>query len=210
MEEISITAETRKGKGKSFAKKVRKEGGIPAILYGKDTESIPITISLREWEKLRKRIKRNTIFKMEIPGIEGVKSRPVMVKNIQRTIIGDRINHIDFLQVSMERKVEVEIPVYLTGDAKGLVNNGIIEQHLRTMMVECLPSQIPEKVDVDISDLDIGDSVHVHEISIPGVKLLGNPDVAIVTIIPPTVEEKAVTEEVVVEEKEEKEEKKEE
>jgi large subunit ribosomal protein L25 len=205
MEEILIKAETRVGKGKSAVKKIRRQGGIPAVLYGKDVESIPLTISLKDWEKLRKRLKRNTILKMELPGSVGTGTRPVMVKNIQRTVIGDSINHIDFLQVSMERKVEVEIPIYLTGEAKGLVNGGIIEQHLRTVMAECLPSQIPEKVDIDITDLDIGDSVHVHEISIEGVKLLENPGVAIVTVIPPTAaEEKAVTEEtVIVEEKKE-------
>jgi large subunit ribosomal protein L25 len=205
MEEILIKAETRVGKGKSAVKKIRRQGGIPAVLYGKDVESIPLTISLKDWEKLRKRLKRNAILKMELPGSVDTGTRPVMVKNIQRTVIGDSINHIDFLQVSMERKVEVEIPIYLIGDAKGLVNGGIIEQHLRTVMAECLPSQIPEKVDVDITDLDIGDSVHVHEISIEGVKLLENPGVAVVTIIPPTAaEEKAVTEEtVIVEEKKE-------
>ncbi|OGP65255.1 MAG: hypothetical protein A3K22_03140 [Deltaproteobacteria bacterium RBG_16_42_7] len=204
MEEMLIKAESRKGKGKSVAKKIRNQGGIPAVLYGKDIASLPITISLKDWERLRKRLKRNTILKMELPDNGGVQNRPVMVKKIQRTLIGDKICHIDFLQVSMERKVEVEIPIYLTGEAKGFVNNGIIEQHLRTIMVECLPSQIPEKVDVDITNLDIGDSVHVHEISIPGVKLLENQNVAIVTVIPPTGgEEKAVTEEVVVEEKKE-------
>ncbi len=209
MEELLIKAEARKGKGKSIAKKIRRQGGIPAVLYGKDIESMPITISLREWERLRKRLKRNTILKMELPEAGNVVSRPVMVKNIQRTIIGDNICHIDFLQVSMERKIEVEIPIYLVGEAKGLVDNGIIEQHLRTIMVECLPSQIPEKVDIDITNLGIGDSFHVHEITIPGVKLLENADVAVVTIIPPTAEEKAVTEETVVEEKKEEKEKEE-
>ncbi len=198
MEEILIKAETRSGKGKSAVKKIRMQGGIPAVLYGKDTESIPLTVSLKDWEKLRRRLKRNAILKMELLGsVTG--SRPVMVKNVQRGIIADTIDHIDFLQVSMERKVEVEIPIYLTGESKGVVNGGIVEQHLRTVMAECLPSQIPEKVDVDITDLDIGDSIHVHEIAIEGVKLLENPGVAIVTIIPPTTgEEKVVAEETVV------------
>jgi len=198
MEEILIKAETRSGKGKSAVKKIRREGGIPAVLYGKDTESIPLTVSLKDWEKLRKRLKRNAILKMELfGGVTG--SRPVMVKNVQRAVIGDFIDHIDFLQVSMERKVEVEIPIYLIGESKGVVDGGIVEQHLRTVMAECLPSQIPEKVDVDITNLGIGDSVHVHEIAIEGVKLLENPGVAIVTIIPPTTgEEKVVAEETVV------------
>jgi large subunit ribosomal protein L25 len=198
MEEILIKADTRTGKGKSLAKKIRKEGGIPAILYGKDIKSLPITISLKEWEKLRKQLKRNTILTMKLPESAGAADRPVMVKNVQRTVIGNTICHIDFLQVSMERKLEVEIPIFLTGTAIGLKDNGIVEQHLRAVMAECLPFQIPEKVDVDITNLGIGDSVHVHEISIPGVKLLENPDVAIVTIIHPTGEEKALTEETLV------------
>jgi large subunit ribosomal protein L25 len=198
MEEILIKADTRVGKGKSLAKKIRKEGGIPAILYGKDIESLPITISTKDWEKLHKQLKRNTILTMKLPDSAGAADRPVMVKNVQRTVIGNTISHIDFLQVSMQRKIEVEIPIYLTGTAKGLLDNGIVEQHLRTVMAECLPSQIPEKVDIDITDLGIGDSVHVHEISIPGVKLLENPDVAIVTIIHTAGEEKALTEETLV------------
>jgi large subunit ribosomal protein L25 len=198
MEEILIQAETRKGKGKSLAKKIRREGGIPAILYGKDIESLPIKISTREWDKLRKQIKRNTILMMKLPESTGTADRPVMVKHVQRTVIGDTICHIDFLQVSMKRKIEVEIPIFLTGTAKGLQDNGIVEQHLRTVMAECLPSQIPERVEIDITELGIGDSVHVHEIAMPDVKFLENPDVAIVTIIHASGEEKALTEETVV------------
>ncbi len=204
MEEILIKAKSRTGKGKSLAKKIRKEGGIPAILYGRGMESLPIIISAREWGKLHKQLKRNAIITMQLPDDSGAENRPVMVKNIQRTVISDNICHIDFLQVSMERKIEVEIPIYLTGTAIGFKDNGIAEQHLRTIMVECLPFKIPEKVDVDITNLGIGDSVHVHEISIPGVKLLENQDVAIVTIIHPAGEEKALTEEsIVTEEKKE-------
>jgi len=198
MEEILIKAETRVGKGKSLAKKIRKEGNIPAILYGKDIESLPIAISVKDWEKLRKQLKRNTILTMKLPDSAGTTDRPVMVKNVQRTVIGDTINHIDFLQVSMERKIELEIPIFLIGTAKGLKDNGIVEQHLRTVMAECLPSQIPDRIDVDITDLGIGDSIHVHEIAMPGVKFLENQDVAIVTIIHPSGEEKALTEETVV------------
>ncbi|MCX8021659.1 MAG: 50S ribosomal protein L25 [Syntrophorhabdaceae bacterium] len=203
MEEFVIKAEIRKGSGKIVARKLRKEGFIPAVLYGKSMPSLPISISVNDWEKLRKRLKRNTIINMELPDNGGVKREPVMVKDIQKSVIGDKIKHIDFLHVSMERKMEVEIPINLIGTAKGTINNGIVELHLRTIMVECLPSQIPDKVDIDVTNLDIGDSIHVHEIQIPGVKLLEHPDVAIVTVIPPTGEEKAVTEETLVEEKKE-------
>jgi large subunit ribosomal protein L25 len=207
MEEILVKAERRKGRGKSLARKLRKEGKIPAILYGKDTEPLSITVSLKEWERLSRHRRRNMILKMELQNNGDVESRPVMVKDIQREFLSDNVLHIDFLQVSMERTVQVEIPIHLVGQAKGVIDSGIIEQHLRTIMVECLPAQIPEKIDVDVSDLGIGDSFHVHQISIPGIKLLEGLDVAIVTVIPPAVEEKPVVEEEIAEpEKVEKEE----
>ncbi len=204
MEEFFIRADIRKEKGKSKAKSTRRQGGIPCVLYGRGLESLGITISLKEWEKLRKSIKRNAILKMELHNDGGVEERPVMIKNIQRGIIKDEVLHIDFLQVSMERKLEVEIPIYLTGEAAGVKNNGIVEQHLRTIMVECLPSMIPERIDLDVTKLEIGDSIHANEISIPGVKILEHLDVAIVTVIPPSGEEKAAASEAAeVEKKEE-------
>ena len=207
MEDNLIKAEIRKGKGKSKAKSTRKKGGIPCVLYWRGLESLGITVSLKDWERLRKNIKKNTILKMELRSDGGVEERPVMIKDIQRGILRDEVLHIDFLQVSMERKIEVEIPIHLTGEAEavGVKNNGIVELHLRTIMVECLPSMIPEKIDLDVTNLDIGDSIHANEISIPGVKILEHLDVAIVTIIPPSGgEEKAVTVEAAeVEKKEE-------
>ncbi len=197
MEELVLKAETRSGTGKSVTRKLRQGGRVPAVLYGQDISPVSITIGAKEWEKLQRHMKRNVILNMELTGSAGVEHRPVMVKDIQKEFVHHSILHIDFLQVSMERTVEVEIEIALIGTPKGLVDNGIIEQHLRTINVECLPTAIPEQIEVDISDLDIGDSFHVSQISIPGVKLLEGADVAIVTITPPVTEEAvATTEEV--------------
>lgn len=204
MEETLLRAQARKGTGKGVSRKLRKEGSIPAVLYGKDVAPVPIKISAREWVVLMRHARRNVILNMELQGDQGVESRPVMVKEIQRSYLGDDIVHIDFLQVSMERAVEVEIPIHLIGTAKGVADNGIVEQHLRTIRVECLPTQIPEQIDIDVTNLDIGDSIHVSDISMPGIELLEGMDVAVVTVIPPETEEKPVTvEEVEPEKKEE-------
>jgi large subunit ribosomal protein L25 len=192
MEEILLRAETRKGTGKGFARKLRREGNIPAVLYGRDVETVPIKISEKEWVTLMRRVRRNVILTMELHGDKGVESRPVMIKKIDTGFLGDDINHIDFLQVSMERTIEIEIPIHLTGLAKGVTDNGIVEQHLRSIMVECLPTQIPEQIEIDVTNLDIGDSIHVSDISLSGVKLLEHMDVAVVTVIPPELEEKPV------------------
>jgi large subunit ribosomal protein L25 len=203
MEEATIKAEIRQGKGKSSVRKLRTQGRVPGVVYGKDVTALPITVSAKEWERLGRHLKRNAILKMFLEMGGKVEERPVMVKDVQTGFANDKILHIDFLQVSMERTVEVEIPVRLTGQPKGALKNGIIELHLRTVMVECLPGQIPEALELDITELDIGDSIHVHEVSIPGVRFLEHSDVAIVTVTPPTTEEQPAVEAVEEEKKEE-------
>jgi large subunit ribosomal protein L25 len=192
MEEILLRAEKRKGTGKGVTRKIRKEGNIPAVLYGRGVESVPIKISAKEWDTLMRRGRKNVIITMELYGDSGAENRPVMIKSIQPGYLGDDVCHIDFLQVSMERTIEIEIPIHLTGTAKGVINNGIVEQHLRSIMVECLPTQIPEKIEIDVTNLEIGDSIHVSDISLSGVKLLEHMNVAVVTIIPPEAEEKPI------------------
>ncbi len=191
MSDTTIKAERRTGTGKSVTRKLRREGRIPAVVYGRDTEPAAVTIVARDWERLMRHTRKNVILTMELTSNGGTETRPVMVKEVRKDIIGETVLHIDFLQVSMERMIQVEIPVEFLGTPKGVINNGIVEQHLRSIMVECLPTDIPDKIAIDVTDLDIGDSYHVHQISIPGVKVLEHGDVAIVTVTPPTTEEKA-------------------
>jgi len=190
MEEIRIKAEARKGRGKGPARRLRREGTIPAVLYGKDVEPLALAISSRDWWLLETHARSNAIIKMELTDGTKVQERPVMVKNVQKRPVDDKVLHVDFLQVSMERAVQVEVPIHLVGNPVGVVNGGVVDQHLRVAMIESLPGQIPEFIEVDISNLDIGDSIHIHEISLPGVKLLDAPDVAVVGVTPPEAEEK--------------------
>ncbi len=196
MEQVLIKADTRNGKGKGIARKLRREGRIPAVLYGRSVEPVSITVSSRDWDNISRHMKKNVILDMEISGGQGVENRPVMVKEVRKDALGTNVLHIDFLQVSMERTVEVEVPIHLKGKSKGEVMGGIIDIHLRSVKVECLPAQIPEEIVIDVADLEIGDSVHVEDISLPGVKMVEHGDIAILTLIPPTVEEKKIEEEV--------------
>lgn len=192
MEQVLIKADRRSGTGKGVARKARAAGMIPAVLYGGGVDPVSITISSKDWDKITRHMKRNVILDMEIHGGASVENRPVMVKEVQRNGVGTEIMHIDFLQVSMEKTVEVEVPIHLSGKSKGEVLGGVIDIHLRSIKVECLPGQIPEEIVVDLTELDIGDSVHVSDISLPGVKLIEHGDVAILSVVPPTVEEKKV------------------
>lgn len=195
MEQVFIKADTRNATGKGIARKLRREGRIPAVLYGRNVDPVSITVSTKDWEKITRHMKRNVILDMEITGGKGVENRPVMVKEVQKDGLGVNVMHIDFLQVSMERTVEVEVPIHLKGKSKGEILGGIIDIHLRSARVECLPTQIPEEIVIDITELDIGDSVHVSDISLPGVKMMEQGGTAILSVIPPTVEEKKVVEE---------------
>ncbi len=183
MDQMIVKAEKRDNRGKEVARKLRRAGRIPAVLYGRDVSPLPITVSAREWSVLGRHVKRNAILDMEISSAEGSSEhRPVMIKEVQRDIVGDGVLHIDFLQVSMTRMIEVEIPIHLKGEAIGLTKDGIVEQHLRSIRIECLPTQIPEGLDIDVSGLDIGDSLHVSQVSLPGVRFLEAGDIAIVTV----------------------------
>lgn len=191
MEEIRIKAETRGGRGKGPARRMRREGTIPGVLYGRDVEPVALSISAKAWRLLETHGRTNAVINMELNDNNKVQDRPVMIKHVQRAPVGQTVLHVDFLQVSMERVVQVEVPIHFTGNPVGVVKGGVVEQHLRSVMIESLPGQIPEKIDIDISNLDIGDSIHINEISLPGVKLLDHPDVAIVGVTPPEAEEAA-------------------
>jgi large subunit ribosomal protein L25 len=191
MEEIRIQAETRSTRGKGSARKLRKEGVIPGILYGRDVSPVAISVGARDWRTLEAHARSNAVIRMDLNDAGTVQERPVMIKDVQRAPVGHKVLHIDFLQVSMERVVQVEVPIHLTGEPVGVVKGGVVEQHLRTAMVETLPDRIPERIDIDISALDIGDSIHIQEISLPGVKLLDHPEIAVVGVTPPEGEEAA-------------------
>lgn len=210
METTVIVAERRVKKGKSETKKLRMNNKIPAVIYGKDVVPTPIFVDLKEWKRFQKNFKRSTIATLRLKTNGDYEERPVMVKDVQYDHLGDKVLHIDFLQISMERPLEVEVSIHISGESVGTKKGGIVEQHLHTVLIECLPNQIPERIDVDISNLDIGDSIHLNEIKMPGVKILGNLDVAVVTIVPPAAEEEAVIKEAPEPERIEKEKKEEE
>ena len=190
MEELRLKATRRKDRGKGAMRKMRKDGAIPGVLYGRDTESLALTIAEKDWRLIQGHVRSTTIIRMDLADGGATEERPVMVKDIQREVVGRGLLHIDFLQVSMERQIQVQVPVHLVGTAKGVVAGGVVEHHLHAVLVECLPGNIPDRIDVDISGLEIGDSIHVRAVSIPGVKLLDAPDVAIVGVTPPEAEEK--------------------
>ncbi len=188
MEQINLTAQPRAEKGKGPSGRLRASGSVPGILYGPGVEgAIPVVLNMKELDKtLHTHAGGNVLVNLEITGD---KSRTVMFKEVSRHPLKGTVMHVDLLEVNMNETVVVEVPVHLTGKAAGLAFGGIVQHETRTISIECLPSQIPDSLDVDITPLNVGQSFHVKDIKLAqGLTAIDDPDLTIVSIVSPTAE----------------------
>ncbi|MGH7571955.1 MAG: 50S ribosomal protein L25/general stress protein Ctc [Gemmatimonadota bacterium] len=182
----SITAQRREETGKGAARTHRRAGRVPGILYGHGEESVSLSVDERELSRLIHSISvENTIVDLEIG--DGA-SYKVLIRELQQHPFRNEMIHVDFFHVAMDEKIYVEIPIVLLGTPVGVKNKGgVVDHSLRELEVYCLPGNIPEKVEVDISNLDIGESIHVSELSISDVEIETDPERSVVTVLAPTV-----------------------
>jgi len=181
MGKYNLKVEKREATGKGVARKLRASGLVPGVVYGKNIESQSIIIDPQD---LLNRLSGNAIFDLDIAGVG---KDTVMVKEVQKDPITGAIKHIDFLHISMDEKITVSVSIVLLGDAPGIKEGGVLQQMLREIEVECLPLDIPEKIEVDISGLEIGDSVSVSEIEVgDNFEIITPLEEVIVTVILPT------------------------
>jgi large subunit ribosomal protein L25 len=199
MEERSLVVQWRAGKGKEEARRLRHQGLIPAVVYGQREETIPITLNPQELSKvLREGSGERTLINLIIEGLEGAPiTKTVILKEKQIDPLKKTWLHADLYTIAMHEEINVGIPVRIVGKAPGVAQGGILEQVLREIEVKCLPADIPSSIDVDVSALNIGDSIHVAEITLEKAKILADAGQTIVTIVPPKEEVVAVAEEVV-------------
>lgn len=201
MERIKIKVNQREGKGKEIVKKMRKQGDLPAVIYGHGVNAVlnVPTPSLKLLKSIH--FSESAILDMEIVGDSKNKSIPVLIKDVQFHPITDEVIHIDFLKVSLKEKIKVHIPIILIGEAKGIKEDGgIQEQILREIEVEGLPLDMPENIELDISELTIGKSIHVEELKVAGnLKIMTDPKTTIVTAVLKKEEEEPSVEEALVE-----------
>jgi large subunit ribosomal protein L25 len=193
MEFVDLRVERRTETGKSVARELRRSGQIPAILYG-DGEAIPLKADPKSLIRvLGTEAGENVILNLTIVD-EKESTRKAMVKEVQVDPVTGKPLHADFLAISMERPIEVEVPVEVLGIAQGVKDKGgVLDQVLRELRVRCLPGAIPDKITLDVSSLDIGDVLHVSDLPIPGgVELLTDREQTVVTVVTPRVEEEVV------------------
>jgi large subunit ribosomal protein L25 len=206
MAHVALTAQSRKETGKGAARTLRRQALIPAVFYGPEIDPVHLSLKYRDLEKLiRTGAGENVIIDLAIETGESSLSHRAMLKEIQLDPVKQTILHVDLYEISLDKKIEVEVPITLTGTAKGVSDGGILQQVSRTVEISCLPDNIPDAFELEVTGLDIGDSLHVSDLKIPeGIEVLEEEELTIATVVPPTKAEEIVPE--VLGEEEEREE----
>ncbi|MCI0680935.1 MAG: 50S ribosomal protein L25 [Gemmataceae bacterium] len=183
-EAVVLSAQQRNEQGTHNARRLRKGGKIPAVLYGHKEATVPLTLS------------RDELYKAVRQGVrlvdvqQGDKSEKALIRDVQWDPLGHDILHVDFARVSMDERIEVDVRVELRGTAPGVVAGGVLNQPLHTLKIECLAISIPESIRVSIAELQIDQAIQVASLTLPeGVKVLNDPDAIIVQCAPKVVEE---------------------
>ena len=187
MDLIELKTNKRESAGDGPAKELRRQGKIPAVLYGPHTDSVLLAVAVIDLEPILKKgnIGR-LLFKLVIDDVPG---KPVMIKELQTHPLSDEFLHVDFYEVDMEHKIKVSVPILISGQCKGVEMGGMLQLIRREIDILCLPHEIPESFMIDVTDLDIGDSVHVREIPMQNnVELAGDINFTILTVLIPKVE----------------------
>jgi large subunit ribosomal protein L25 len=193
-----LSAEPRSGTGKGVNRKLRAAGRIPGVVYGKKREPQPIQLDPAALEKLLRGSGAglNTLIDLSVAG----RTDTVLVKELQRHPVLGAFWHVDFYQVDLTRKITVAVPIHFVGKARGVEFGGILDHPLRELEVECLPRAIPEFVEVDVSNLEIGQAIHVSDLALPeGVEVKTDPTLPVASVVLPAAEVEATPTETIVE-----------
>ncbi|WP_298433791.1 50S ribosomal protein L25 [Geobacter sp.] len=194
MEQKTISIEVREKSGKGIARKLRAQGRVPGVVYGKGIE--PVAVSLDEKELMASMVGEggiNALFMLQGGG--SLNGATVMIADLQKPSLRLGVNHVDLHKVSLTEKVRVHVPVAIVGTAAGVREGGLLDVVMHALDVECLPTAIPEHIDVDVTALALGHAIHVGDLALPaGVKVLDDPKASIVSVLGRAKEEAAVSE----------------
>ncbi|MDR0710169.1 MAG: 50S ribosomal protein L25 [Spirochaetaceae bacterium] len=173
MSQVVFEARKRVGAGSSDARRVRRAGRIPAVIYGRTGSAVTIDLNALEFSTGVKGISGSTIVKVNVDG----KTVDAFVKDTQRNILNGQVLHVDYYEVETDKLLRARVPVHITGNPVGVRNGGIFESPLHDIEVESLPHNLPERINVDVSALEVNQSIHVRDLALgDGVRLISGGD----------------------------------
>ena len=185
MANAKLKAEPRDGSGKNDNNKLRASGKIPAVVYGHGEQTRSVAVDAHEVELLFSKIHvENTVIALDIGGEKGAVK--TLVREVQKHPSRGNVLHVDFYQIHAGEMVHIQIPIAFTGTAVGVRNGGMLQHTMDELDIRVSADSIPERIEVDVTDLEVGDSVHVRDLKIPaGVEVLDTPDRSVCSVIPP-------------------------
>lgn len=194
MELIELNAKTRETKGKGAARKLRAADAIPAVVYGAKTEPVKLAVDTPIFDKIiRENGTTGLFFELKI---DGGQEKSVMLKDIQMDPFGLKYLHIDFHEIDMDTKVSVTVPVETEGVCAGVKEGGMLQIIRRELDILCKPKHTPESIVLDISEMEIGDSLHVEDIDLgDAIEIPHEVNFTVITVVPPTTSDEGVEEE---------------
>lgn len=186
MEAGKLNAEVRSSRGSSTNRKLRNGGKIPAVCYGAGEAPIALTIDPADLQKALDPVKgNNTLIHLNLDG----KGIPVMLKDVQRDALRGNATHVDFIRVRTDQPVRVTVPIVITGKAEGVKNGGTLHQVYRTISLQCAPDKIPARIEVEVSGLGLGQSIHVSDLKLgAGIQAVPSPTTTICVVTAPKAE----------------------
>jgi large subunit ribosomal protein L25 len=200
-----LAAYLRKKTGKGAARKLRKNNQIPAIFYGPGTETVMLALDCPALERLLKQASgENIILDLQVKSDSGTESKKAMLKDLQIDPVKDTYVHADFYEISMDKEITVDVPIQLINTPIGATNGGVLQHIRRELTITCLPDKLIDAFEIDISGLDIGDSIHIRDIELPdGITSIEEGRLTVAIMAAPTVEVEKEEEEEGIEIKEE-------
>jgi large subunit ribosomal protein L25 len=185
--EVKLKAERRDGVGKGWARKLRAAGKVPGVLYGPELQPMHLAVNgLELWHALHTDAGSNVLIDLQVDG-DGFLTMP---REVQRDYLKGTLIHVDFLRIRKDVAIEVDVPIHLVGESHGVKEGGVVEHHLWNLRVQCLPHEVPESIEADITPLGVNEALHVSDIKIPGnVTVLTPLEETVVSVVPPPVME---------------------
>jgi large subunit ribosomal protein L25 len=189
VETVEIQIEPRETGTKGKAKRLRRDGKLPGVFYGPKAQTVPLEVDRKDFMSRVADLEGSHLIRIK-SGSPLLADKVALVKEMQFHPVTGEVLHADFYEVDLSAKIRVKVPLHFVGKAVGVVRGGILQPIVREVEVECLPMDIPEFFNVEVSELDIGDSLHVTELVMPeGVVAASESDLTLVTVVPPSIEE---------------------
>lgn len=192
MKQVSLSVKIREGRGKTGNKKLRNQGWIPAVVYGRSQKPLSLEVPIKEFTKaLRGAAVSNVIINLSVANSDNqMIHKTALIKEIQQHPLSRNVLHVDFHEISLTEEIRVSVPIVSKGEAVGVkMDGGVLDHSLWELQISCLPTEIPDRIEVDVSELKIGSSIHVRELKVPsGIKVLTDPMVSIFSVKHPTQE----------------------